>query len=664
MTKKYQSAIMKGRIFSYFCMSGQTFLDSKSLKEDAIRLEHLQTIKDSGTDPYPARSKRTHTLLEAKQTPETTTVTVCGRIMARREMGKLTFCHLKDSSGRLQIVFSAKEMSADDYNFFLKNFDIGDFVQITGSMFVTHKGEISVLVKSYTMLAKAILPLPEKWHGLTDVEQRFRKRYLDLIMNEDVSERFKVRSKIISALRALLDSRGFLEIETPTLQPIYGGGFARPFKTHHHSLETDFFLRISDEMYLKRAIVGGLDKVYEITKVFRNEGIDHDHNPEFTMFEAQIAYEDYHFGMDLIEELVEYCAVKALGATEIKHADVTVSVRRPWKRYSLLEAVRIIGKLNFKLDWTLTEAKKALEKHLKSDKKITELSIKQSVGEVLTFAFEELVEEQLIQPTIVYDYPVEVSPLAKKCADPRFTQRFEAFALGSEISNNYSELNDPIDLETRFIAEKKKEAAGFDEAHQTDFDYLEAIKHGMPPTCGIALGVDRVVMLLTGANNIKEVVLFPTLRPEHLLEQKMGKSKETMVAHAVILSTPEVPQWSRLNAAAHLSAALAAREGKKMIHIENTTTTDGEKIPMNIQHAIVMKQTVDRVELLLLKHQAEKAQLVVTCFTEEMRDSSNDVKVKEKQESKTASEINFLGILVFGKKRKVEELTKKFILVN
>lgn len=310
-----------------------------------------------------------------------------------------------------------------------------------------------------------------------------------------------------------MDAHEFLEVETPTLQPIYGGGFAKPFKTHHNALGANFYLRISDEMYLKRLLVGGLEKVYEITKVFRNEGIDRDHNSEFTMFEAQAAYEDYLYGMDLFEEIFETAAKNVLGTTEIKHEEITISVKRPWPRLKLVEAVETIGKIKVS-EWSdIDEAKKSLIDKV-PDKKIVELKKMKTLGEVIAFAFEELVEEKLIQPTIIYNYPVEVSPLAKKTSDPCFVERFEAFALGSEIGNNYSELNDPADLEQRFVEEKKKAQAGFDEAHQTDLDYLTAIKHGMPPACGLGIGVDRMVMLLTGAANIKEVILFPTLRPE------------------------------------------------------------------------------------------------------------------------------------------------------
>jgi lysyl-tRNA synthetase class 2 len=305
-----------------------------------------------------------------------------------------------------------------------------------------------------------------------------------------------------------------MEVETPTLQPVYGGGFARPFTTHHHALDADFYLRISDEMYLKRLLVGGFEKVYEITKVFRNEGIDRDHNPEFTMFEAQVAYENYQYGMDLFEEIFEYASTQAIGSTQVKHGDVLVELKRPWKRLRLIDAVEEIGDIPA-VTWSDFDLAMNVMAKRVSKAKRDELLRMTTVGALLAFAFEEFVEERLIQPTIIYDYPVEVSPLAKKCpTDPGFVERFEAFALGSEIGNNYSELNDPVDLEKRFLEEKDREAAGFDEAHQTDVDYLEAIKHGMPPACGLGIGIDRMVMLLTGSPNIKEVLLFPTLRPE------------------------------------------------------------------------------------------------------------------------------------------------------
>lgn len=489
-------------------------------QEEQDRRSRLDAIVEQGIDPYPSRASRTHmtsAFLSEFASFESSKeeIVLAGRVRLFRKHGGLTFAQLQDESGMVQIAFRKDQVGEDVYTQLHQHVDIGDFLEVRGVAFTTRKGEPSLDVQSYVLLTKTLLPLPEKWHGISDVETRFRKRYLDLIMNDQVRGVMQARSKIITSIRTLLDARGFMEVETPTLQPIYGGGYARPFSTHHNALDADFYLRISDEMYLKRLLVGGFEKVYEITKVFRNEGIDRDHNPEFTMFEAQIAYEDYTYGMDLFEEIFENASLQASGSTEIDHGDVVVSVKRPWKRMRLIDAVEEIGGVSADT-WTDLESARSVLREKIAPKKHEELDRILTVGELMAFAFEELVEEALIQPTIVYDYPVEVSPLAKKCSDDaRFVERFEAFALGSEIGNNYSELNDPVDLETRFLEEKDREKAGFDEAHQTDYAYLEAIKHGMPPACGLGIGIDRMTMLLTGARNIKEVILFPTLRPDH-----------------------------------------------------------------------------------------------------------------------------------------------------
>lgn len=489
-----------------------------TLKDEfGVRQDKLAALQAEGVNPYPAKtSPRTSVedvLTHFDEWSEAEkTVTISGRLMTTRLHGKMAFADLRDESGMIQIQLTVDGVGQKSFERFEQLIDPADFIQITGTLFLTKRGQRTVAVGEWILLAKALRPLPEKWHGLQDTELRFRKRYLDLLINEDVRRRMRIRSAIISSIRTLLDAKGFLEVETPTLQPLYGGGFARPFKTHHNALDADFYLRISDEMYLKRLLVGGFEKVYEITKVFRNEGIDRDHNPEFTMFEAQVAYEDYRYGMDLFEEIFEHAAQTALGTTDVAHGDLVIHLARPWKRMSVVESIKEVGGLDVSVWTDLDDAKSELSKHLQPNK-VEELDRMHSLGEVIAFAFEELVEEKLIQPTIVYDYPMEVSPLAKKSEDPRYVERFEAFAMGSEIGNNYSELNDPVDLEQRFLKEKKKAEAGFDEAHQSDYDYLEAIQHGMPPACGLGIGVDRMTMLLTGAPNLKEVILFPTLKP-------------------------------------------------------------------------------------------------------------------------------------------------------
>lgn len=485
------------------------------IEEEGVRRDRLEALRAIGVDPYPSRVARTHTcaeFLEQFDALVSQPATVVGRTRLLRRHGGMAFLRAEEGSTALQFVLKKDILGETAFEQFLSVADLGDFVQASGTSFTTQKGERSLLVSEIHIIAKSLLPLPEKWHGLTDVEARYRKRYLDLLMHPEVREAMQLRSRAITAMRQFLDARGFLEVETPTLQPIYGGGFARPFVTHHHALDADFYLRISDEMYLKRLLVGGFEKVYEITKVFRNEGIDRDHNPEFTMFEAQMAYTSYEDGMNLFEELGEYVARETLGTTDIQHGEQTIHLVRPWKRLRLVEAVETIGGISVSTWTSVEQARSELRPRLR-DAKRTELDRMHTVGEVIAFAFEELVEDQLIQPTLVYDYPIEVSPLAKKSKDPRFTERFEVFALGSEMGNNYTELNDPVDLEKRFIEEKKREQAGFDEAHQTDWDYLEAIKHGMPPACGLGMGVDRFVALLAGVSNIKDVLLFPTLRP-------------------------------------------------------------------------------------------------------------------------------------------------------
>ena len=498
-------------------------MESERLKQIIEeRKRKLSALRKSGVNPYPNKGERTEniSLTRGKIGQK---VAIVGRITAFRGHGKIVFLDLKDESEKIQVLLKQDILGK---NFELvKYLGIGDFLEVQGEVFKTDSGEITVNTSEFRLLTKSIRPLPDKWHGLVDVEERYRKRYLDLIMNPQVDSVMRKRSKINSLIRNFLDNKGFLEVETPTLQPVYGGGFAKPFITHHNALNSNFYLRISDEMYLKRFVVGGFEKVYEITKVFRNEGVDFDHNPEFTMFEAMIAYEDYRYGMDLIEELVEKICQGALGTTVVEYQGTKLSFKRPWKRYRLIEAIHKFTDIDVSKWKSLDQAKKDLRKRGIEEEKLKELHRMNNVGEVIAFAFEELVEGQLIQPTIIYDYPIEVSPLAKKCEDERFTQRFEMFVCGSEFGNNYTELNDPMDLSKRFVEEKKKQEAGFEEAHQTDYDYLEAIESGMPPTCGIAIGVDRLVMFLTNAKNIKEVIAFPTLRPKDKEGEKKDFSK-------------------------------------------------------------------------------------------------------------------------------------------
>ena len=485
--------------------------DSRLEEIRNIRLQKLAKLRSLGIDPSPSKYSRVSISVSSARQKHGKSVSTVGRLWRWRQHGQVIFADLRDATGEIQLMF-AKNKLADKFDL-LQYFDVGDFLGVSGEIITTQAGEITIDIAYFELLAKTLRPIPNEWDGLKDVEERYRKKYLDLLLNSEIKTKFELRTKIISSIRKYLDTKGFLEVETPTLQPIYGGGFAKPFITHHEVLGSDFYLRISDEMYLKRLIVGGFEKVYEITKVFRNEGVDHDHNPEFTMFEAMIAFQDYQYGMDMIEEIFEYAAKKVLGTTQINYQGLAMDVKRPWKRYSYVGAIKEFCHLN-PLDWQTTEeAKIAISKLEIPKEKLKLLNKLNKIGEIIAFVFEEAVEEKLVQPTIIYNYPIEISPLAKKCPDPRFTQRFEMFAFGSELGNNYTELNDPLDLYQRFIEEKKREKAGFEEAHQTDYDYLEAIEHGFPPTCGIAIGIDRMVMLFTNTPIIKEVILFPTLRP-------------------------------------------------------------------------------------------------------------------------------------------------------
>lgn len=481
------------------------------LKEEEVRLEHLQTIQQAGINPYPARSSRTHTLLEAKQAPEGTAVTVAARLITRREMGKLTFCHLKDTSGTMQAVISEAEIGKEQAKFFNKNFDLGDFLQIEGSIFTTHKGEISILAKKTTLLSKALLPLPEKWHGLTDQEQRYRKRYLDLLSNDESMRIAKLRSVLVKELRSYFDGRGFYEVETPILQTLYGGALAKPFETHHNALDIPLFLRIAPELYLKRLIVGGFEKVYETAKCFRNEGVDQNHNPEFTQIEFYWAYADYTMLMDLVEDLLPRL-IKAAGL-DLKFAceENEVDFTPPYPRVTMRDLIKKYSDLDI-------EDYPDRDSMFKAAKKLQVDGIDQTHdrGALIDDIYKKFARPKIVNPIFVIDHPVELSPLAKrKVENPKYAERFQLLCVGgNELCNAFSELNDPLDQEKRFKEQAVSREAGAEETMPYDEDFIEALKHGMPPTGGLGMGVDRLVKLLVNAQNLKEVILFPTLRPE------------------------------------------------------------------------------------------------------------------------------------------------------
>ena len=472
-----------------------------------IRLEKLDKIRKLKIDPYPAKSDKKQSIdLCLKSIGKS--VQTAGRIIGLRAHGGSTFADLMDESGQIQLFFSKNQLPATR-NQLLELLDIGDFVEVTGKVDKTKAGEITIFVEDFKLLTKSIRPLPSTWYGLKDIEERYRKRYLDILLNDDVKKIFGIRSKVIQAHRQFLLERGYIEVETPVLQPLYGGGLARPFKTYHNALGISLYMRISTELYLKRLIVAGFEKVFEFARVFRNEGIDREHNPEFTMLETMAAYADYVDNMQLVEEMTKYVARNVLGKTKVQYRDQAIDFAAPWKKLTIVEAVKKETGVDFGKITKFEEAQKQAKKlgvELKPFEK--------SVGQALAEVFEQKVEETLIQPTIIYNYPTETSPLAKKSKDPRYVERFEHYVAGMEASNNYSELNDPQDLVLRFADERKKERLGEEEAHQTDRDFIEALEYGMPPTSGIGPSIDRLVMVLTNSQSIKDVILFPTLKPE------------------------------------------------------------------------------------------------------------------------------------------------------
>ncbi len=476
-----------------------------------VRRDKLEALRAEGMDPFEKTkfevTSDTQTIKENFDAMEGQTVCLAGRLMSKRGMGKVSFCDLQDNTGRLQLFVKIDELGEDEFNRFKKN-DIGDIVGVAGELFRTKTGEMSVRVKEASLLAKSLLPLPEKFHGLTNQEIRYRQRYVDLIVNPEVKDTFVKRSKILRELRYFLDGKGFLEVDTPILTPFEIGASARPFLTHHNTLDMDMVLRIETELYLKRLVVGGMDKVYEVGRIFRNEGMDTKHNPEFTSIELYQAYTDYHGMMDLVEEMMKTVAMNVCGTLTIPFQGHEIDLSH-WERMTMQEAVKKYSGVDFA---TIESDEQAIAVAKEHHVELPEVPTK---GAILAEFFDAYVEEKLIQPTFIYDYPVEISPLAKrKPEDPAFTERFEYFINATEFGNAFSELNDPIDQKERFekqVAERKS----LDPAcnAQVDYDYITALEYGLPPTGGLGFGVDRLVMLLTDSDSIRDVLLFPTMKP-------------------------------------------------------------------------------------------------------------------------------------------------------
>ena len=502
-----------------------------------VRRQKLADLQAAGKNPFEImKYDVTHHSKEIKdnfEELEGKEVAVAGRLMFKRVMGKASFCNVQDLQGGIQAYVARDEIGVESYQDF-KKMDIGDIVGIKGKVFATKTGEKSIHVEEVILLSKSLKPLPEKFHGLTDTDTRYRQRYVDLIMNEESKEVFIKRSKIISKIRSYLDGQGFMEVETPMLVSNAGGASARPFETHYNALSEDVKLRISLELYLKRLIVGGLEKVYEIGRVFRNEGVDTRHNPEFTLMELYQAYTDYHGMMDLTENLYRYLAEEVCGGTKIQYKDFEIDLGKPFERITMVDAVKKYSGVDFKEIKTLEEARAAAEEHH------VEYEERHKRGDILNLFFEEFVEDKLIQPTFVMDHPVEISPLTKrKPEDPDYVERFEFFMNGWEMANAYSELNDPIDQRERFKAQEELLAQGDEEANTTDEDFLNALEIGMPPTGGIGFGIDRMVMLLTNSTAIRDVLLFPTMKSLDSDKKENRASKSSTAENCDQIATVE-----------------------------------------------------------------------------------------------------------------------------
>lgn len=522
--------------------------DINILKKD--RIDKLAALRESGTDPFQvtkydvtghaADYKKQYEADEAKVTEEAggdeeklaeglaalneKIVRIAGRIMSWRDMGKANFIDVRDVSDRIQVYVRSNDIGADLFKEFKKKWDIGDIIGVEGYVFRTKRGEISIHAKKITLLSKSLLPLPEKWHGLKDTDTRYRQRYTDLIINPEVKDTFIKRSKIISSIRRYLDDQGFMEVETPMLVSNAGGAAARPFETHYNALDEDVKLRISLELYLKRLIVGGLERVYEIGRVFRNEGVDTRHNPEFTLMELYQAYTDYYGMMDLTENMYRHVAQEVCGTTCVPYGEYMIDLGKPFERLTMIDAVKKYSGVDFNEIKTLEEAREAAKA------RNVEFEERHKRGDILNLFFETFVEEHLIQPTFIMDHPVEISPLTKKKPDaPDYVERFELFITGREMCNAYSELNDPIDQRERFKAQEEALSQGDEEANRTDEDFLRALEIGMPPTGGIGYGIDRLVMLLTNSPSIRDVLLFPTMKslPANSGRTVSAESEET-----------------------------------------------------------------------------------------------------------------------------------------
>jgi lysyl-tRNA synthetase class 2 len=622
----------------------------EELKE--IRLQKLALLESAGMDPYPARVSRTHALADLRTNFETVetdgaTASVAGRIMAIRGQGAILFVVLDDGTDRFQTVFKKDTIEEKLFTLFTDAVDIGDFISVSGTVFTTERGEKSVLAVSWSMVTKALLPLPEKWHGITDDDERYRKRYLDLLMNPELRDMFLRKAKFWETTRNFLKEKGFVEIETPTLEVTTGGAEANPFKTHHKDFDIDVYLRISvGELWQKRLMAGNFPKTFEIGRVYRNEGSSPEHLQEFTNMEFYEAYADYEDGMRLTEELYKRIAVEVYGKTEFTARGYTFNLAGEWPRIEYVEEVKRVTGID-----VLSATESEMEAKLKELGVVYEGNNKERLTDTLW----KYCRKQIAGPVFLVGHPKLVSPLSKARVDnPLLTERFQIIIAGSEAGNGFSELNDPVDQRARFELQQQLIERGDSEAMMPEWEFVEMLEHGMPPTCGFGFG-ERLFSFFED-KPIRETTLFPLMRPH-----AEAKKPELMSAVAVVNMGAGMERWQEMNTVAHLTTAFGARVGKKeLFSRDEVLTKDNTAIKLNIRHGIVIKSANSKSELLTLSRKAKEMKLEVDEFTREMLETTNDKKIIEMTKEKNADDVEYLGVLVYGEKKEIEELTEEF----
>lgn len=647
-----------------------------------LRIDKIAQLKKLGIDPFPSKSYRTNLADEISNNYsafENQEATVAGRLMTLRRHGAISFGNIQDSSGSIQLYIKEDSLNKTStqkghlgYDL-LDMLDLGDIVEAKGKVVKTKTGEISIEAETMRLLTKAIRPLPEKWAGLKDKETIFRKRYLDLIMDPSKKVNFQKSAELLFAIREFMNSKGFLEIKTPILQPVYGGTSAKPFSTHVNSLDKDFYLAVSHELYLKRLITAGFDNVYNIAGYFRNEGIDRTHNPEFTMLETMTAFQNYEYNMDLIEEMYLYLGKKVFGRTVFKICGQDIDFSKPWERIRMIDAVKKYSNYDFNSIKSLEDAHKALDEiGYKEDKPST-------IAECMVKVFEEKVEEQLIQPTFVYGHPIEVSPLAKSMSDDsRFAERFEIFIGGIEGGDNWTELNDPLELYERLREQVEKGRGGEDSFHPMDIEFLECMEYGMPPTTGLGPGIERLAMMYTETEYIDDVIFFPLLKPspvtsiqkelygeEYLVEpseiHKNTVNKQDFNKRFAIILNKELAGWELTNTVGHISAYLGSKVGNTLQSKPEFETADGEMIPSNSQYPVVTFGA-NSTQFTNLLRKIIEAGTIYIAFTKDMIEFTDDKKLANAIKKQTINELQILGIGIFGDNTTLKGLTNKFSL--